>query len=148
MKIMIVPKKTAIYTESTQDRTTLHPTNTNQIEKLQQNPLQIHVSSHSEIISEQEQNQFLEVQQELIEIFSLEQIQAENERPKMKHQKRIEVANQFLLKQELERNKMLRLLYQTDIVVQDVKITLETTQMIPPRSKKYHDNNLLDLIFV
>ena len=57
-------------------------------------------SSYSEIFTEIDQNPSVEVQQHFSEIFSLEQIQAENERLRWEYQKLIEASNQSIQKQE------------------------------------------------
>ena len=77
------------------------------------------------------QNLHLRMQQEFSEASPLEQTPAENERLKVKHQKRIEAAKQLLREQEQERYRLLEQLNQYNFVVQDDKIFLENTQMIP-----------------
>ena len=75
---------------------------------------------------------FFETRPGLFEVFSLKKAQGENERSKSKLQdpKRIEFANQFLQKQQLDRNKMSEQFNQPDTVVQADDITLEKPQMI------------------
>ena len=115
----------------------------NTTEKTQQNPLQINESSYSEILSEQAHNPYLEMRKLLSEVFSLKQTQAENERSKLKHQRRNETANPLLRKQELARNHLLQKMNRTDTVVQVDVILLEKARIIPSVSKKVSSQHVV-----
>ena len=78
----------------------------------------------------------MELQQQLSEVFSSERIQAENERLRLQHQRRIEASNELLRKKELERNQLIKHLNQLDIQLQHDNVTTENTKMIPSTSKK------------
>ena len=67
------------------------------------------------------------MQQELIEVFSLNQNIAENEPLKLQHQKSIEAANQLLQKLELEsvQPKLLHEVNQPNTGVQDCYTAME-----------------------
>ena len=69
-------------------------------------------------------------------VFSSEQTVAEMVCKRLQHQRRMEAANQFLRKQERERNQSIQQRNQSDTESQDDNITLENTNIIPTKSKK------------
>ena len=112
--------------------------NTKPTGKTQQNALQIHHSSYSELFIEKLQLIFVRLQQKWTEVFSKKQTWAENVRLKLQHQRRIEAANQMFQKQELEWIQLLQQMNKPDTVNQDDNNTLEITQMVPLTSKMYN----------
>ena len=75
-------------------------------------------TSFSEKITGQVQNPFVELQQQFSENFQPEQTQAEIERLRLQHQRRIEAANQSKLKQELKRNQLIQQMNKLDTEIQ------------------------------
>ena len=73
------------------------------------------------------------MQQQLSEVFSSEQTQAENER--LRVQRRTEAAIQTLRKRELERNQVIEQLNQLDTELQHDNTPPESIKMIPPTSR-------------
>ena len=69
--------------------------------------MQIPESSYSEIFTKRIPNASVEMQEQICEVFSSDQTQAENERLRSQHQRRIEAASQKVRKQELERNQII-----------------------------------------
>ena len=122
--------------------------NTNPTGKTQWDPLQIHEFSYSETLTEQKRNSSVELQEELPESFSIEQNQAEIERLKMQHQKRIKAATQLSGNQGLERNWLLQQLNQLDTVVQDDFAKLERTESIRSPSEKVLSQQDLDFEYL
>ena len=120
---------------------------TNPTENTQQNLMQIPNSSHSEIFTKQVQTSSVEFRQNFLEVFSSEQTQAEAERLRIQHQRRIQAANQLSLKPELERNQFLQQKNQLDTEIQLDSFAPESIKMIPSTSKRYHHNKLQDLNF-
>ena len=108
----------------------------NPTEKTQECPLQITDSSYFDILTEQRQNPSLVVQQLFSEVLSSEQTQAENERLRIQHQKRIGAANQFLRKQELQRNQLLQQKKQCDPEIQNDDFIPEYFPLTPLTSQK------------
>ena len=78
----------------------------------------------------------VKLQQQFSEVLSSDQTQAEIERLKLQHYKKIEAATQFLRTQELQRGQMIQQLNQPDPEIQDGKITLENTRLVPSSSKR------------
>ena len=77
MKMMIATTTLREKPESLEHETPLE-TNTNPTENTQQNPLQTRKTSNSKIPAEQVQNPSVKLKQNLSEVFSSEQTQAEN----------------------------------------------------------------------
>ena len=112
-----IKNQTENNTESLQDETSVEP-NTNPSVNTQQNLPQIPESSHSEIVTGQIPNLSVELQQHFSAVFSSEETQTEIEPSRLQHQRSIEAANQFLRKQELERNQLIQQFNQRDTDIQ------------------------------
>ena len=109
-----------------------NPTDNNTQQNLLQNP----ESSYSDIFTGQRQSPSVELQQQFSKRFSSEHTQTENERLRLRHQKRIEAASQLLRKQELQRNQLIQQLNPLDTEILNDIIRSEKNQLIPTASKK------------
>ena len=88
--------------ESFQGKTSVEP-NTNPTDNRKQNLPQIPDSSYSETFFRKRLDASVDFPQQFPEGFSSEQTQAEDECLRLRHQQRIEAANQLLRKQGVER---------------------------------------------